>query len=430
MLFHVENSRLTNMLHREEPHTKAGVDISRASHFQIHSFNSRMNAEEINDLSPFYAPLGCGDGGARDKAYQFGSLNKKDSSYTDSSTHRKQCMFASITRSLLNPGPGKRLKSEKDWLRSFYVGSSQRFDTVVAVDKRMSNQSASSSGSSTGICTREPVFDVVIHLRTLALIEDLSTDSGEPEDAQGKADRFIASDKFNDMVHCLASQLAAIYRKKSKKSQVAEPVTVYLATDAAMNVRETFAVRLGEAVAEAVSPDRNNWPSARNRLVEGWNRNGDERRRATTNIPFAHSTKHHHSHQHHVDEGNAQLEEQAQRLNESRKRPKVSWSWAVEIDYFTSSLPPAHFMLWTLHNNELTTDIWQRLVGTTAEWLFLSEGSRMLTIKGLKGGEKALPSSFAVSAAAFGRTSEVDYLLSSGKNGAMQCDWRGIGVFT
>ena len=43
-------------------------------------------------------------------------------------------------------------------------------------------------------------------------------------------------------------------------------------------------------------------------------------------------------------------------------------------------------------------------VGTTAEWLFLASGHTMLTVKGLVGGEKALPSSFAMSAAAFGRT--------------------------
>ena len=38
----------------------------------------------------------------------------------------------------------------------------------------------------------------------------------------------------------------------------------------------------------------------------------------------------------------------------------------------------------------------------------------MLTVKGVVGGEKAMPSSFALSAAAFGETPEVGYLRSSG----------------
>ena len=109
----------------------------------------------------------------------------------------------------------------------------------------------------------------------------------------------------------------------------------------------------------------------------------------------------------------------------------------MEVDFFASSLPPAHFLTWTLHAKEVSEAQWQSLVGTTAEWLFLSEGRRMLTIKGLRGGEKALPSSFAVSAAAFGRAAAVEYLLSStdrhapeGQEGAsLRCDWREIGMF-
>ncbi len=47
------------------------------------------------------------------------------------------------------------------------------------------------------------------------------------------------------------------------------------------------------------------------------------------------------------------------------------------------------------------------IAGTSAEWLFMSEGRRMLTVKGVRGGENAPVSSFAISAAGFGRTPEV-----------------------
>jgi len=90
---------------------------------------------------------------------------------------------------------------------------------------------------------------------------------------------------------------------------------------------------------------------------------------------------------------------------------------------------------------DMKKDDWQALVGTTAEWLFMSQGRRMLTVKGLGGGEKALPSSFALSAAAFGRTSELLYLQSSGQAKGGQsapfsdskpptCNWLGIASFS
>ncbi len=43
----------------------------------------------------------------------------------------------------------------------------------------------------------------------------------------------------------------------------------------------------------------------------------------------------------------------------------------------------------------------------------MAQGRRMLTVKGLKGGEKALPSSYSMSAAAFGRASEVHFNAAS-----------------
>jgi len=51
----------------------------------------------------------------------------------------------------------------------------------------------------------------------------------------------------------------------------------------------------------------------------------------------------------------------------------------------------------------------------------------MLTVKGTKGGERALPSSFAMSAAGFGRTEYVKTLRGST---AGRCDQVETGGFT
>ena len=83
------------------------------------------------------------------------------------------------------------------------------------------------------------------------------------------------------------------------------------------------------------------------------------------------------------------------------------------MDYFKATLPPALFFIWTVGMGEMTPETWRTLVGTAAEWLFLGAGRYMLTVKGVSGGEKALPSSFAMSAAAFGRAKSVIYLQVS-----------------
>ena len=125
--------------------------MERASHFQIHSFNSRMDAQEAADLAPFYAPLGCGTGGARDRRMHFGgeessetqqqqqgrgARHRPNSDKDSGTTLRKQCMFATIMRSLIKAGPGRRLRLQKAWLRGYYRGSDARFDAVLAIDKR------------------------------------------------------------------------------------------------------------------------------------------------------------------------------------------------------------------------------------------------------------------------------------------------------
>jgi len=52
-----------------------------------------------------------------------------------------------------------------------------------------------------------PVFDFVIHIRTLDLIEDLSTEDGFVEDAPAKAEKFMRSTQFEAMVRWTAQRL-------------------------------------------------------------------------------------------------------------------------------------------------------------------------------------------------------------------------------
>ena len=88
------------------------------------------------------------------------------------------------------------------------------------------------------------------------------------------------------------------------------------------------------------------------------------------------------------------------------------------------------------HLYQSAQEDWQRILGTTAEWLFMAGGRRMLTVKGLMGGERALPSSFAMSAAAFGRTPEVRFLSKSSEapalapKKALTCSWSTLAHFS
>ena len=61
----------------------------------------------------------------------------------------------------------------------------------------------------------------------------------------------------------------------------------------------------------------------------------------------------------------------------------------------------------------MTDGDWRGLAGTTAEWLFLGRGRRLYSAKGVRGGERARPSSFSMSAAAFGGTSFMTQLIGA-----------------
>lgn len=60
----------------------------------------------------------------------------------------------------------------------------------------------------------------------------------------------------------------------------------------------------------------------------------------------------------------------------------------------------------------------------------MAQGKVVLSVKGMKGGEYALPSSFALSAAAFGRSSHVEVLQECGKDPPETCNFRGVAYFS
>ena len=45
-----------------------------------------------------------------------------------------------------------------------------------------------------------PSFDFVIHVRTLALIEDMTTEDGRPLAAKAQSDAYVSSQSFENMV--------------------------------------------------------------------------------------------------------------------------------------------------------------------------------------------------------------------------------------
>jgi hypothetical protein len=200
-----------------------------------------------------------------------------------------------------------------------------------------------------------PVYDVVVHLRTLKLIETYKTKDLRPVDAAAQTAAFLASDQFDAMAACLASE-AARHLDQLGLGRIGEGeggggapprkvVSAYVATDA-VGVRAALAQRLQEKLAA---------------LLVGTHLAG---------LP-------------------------------------------VEVDYLRPDLPPAHFVVWTYPLDKLTDANWRELAGTTAEWLFLTQGRRMLMVRGLTGGELGAPSSFAMSAAIYGDVREALLLQGS-----------------
>jgi len=363
-----------------------------------------------------------------------------------------RCLLSRVLRGLVRGNKG-RLLDDREWLRAYYRGRTSYFDEVTAVDKSKADHSRHRSPS--------PVFDVVVHLRTIGLIEDPHRHDHLPADPEGQSRVFLNSPAFQAMVQCTASEVAysllwgvedgvAVRREneavsaslgwhgvevgKSGPRKKVKPVhgpqgrvAIFLATDAAL-VREPLARQLSEAVAHFL----NNATSAQG-VTKPWDKPQGSKR-----LPKSRGGSQTGRSLQPQDQDRFQRAKARRALREdnfyNQSHLKLAHQGAldmaknveVDVSYFDASLPPAHFQLWNKNMDEVSPRDWQALVGTTVEWLFLGSARRMLTIKGLKGGERARPSSFALSAAAFGRTEWVTALMAANYP---QCKWKPISSF-
>jgi hypothetical protein len=210
----------------------------------------------------------------------------------------------------------------------------------------------------------------------LVIIKDSRQKDFQPLDPEGQARMLVDSPAFGAMIGCFASNIAQdalrgytsnkIMPNNAPATKYLDPadrkIRIFLATDAPA-VRPSFAKILIEAVKSHLVADSK------------------------------HATPH--------------------SISESQSQPEL---WDITVDHFSEDLPAAHFLDWVQPSEQVRSEEWRRLAGTAAEWIMLSQGKRMLTAKGVKGGSRLRPSSFALSAAAFGATPEVSQLMNCEKS--------------
>jgi hypothetical protein len=174
----------------------------KSGHFQtvLNNINQRGDP---NLLLPYYNATGC---------LNF-PLNFPPDPF-DRQKWPNLCMFSKIVRSLVVGGPTGRLQRERGWLLPFYVGPKDRFDAALSAEQSKVVE----------LSKPDFVFDVAIHLRTLALIESYETEDGRPVDPKGKAAAFIRSAKFESMVKCLAEQIRAGLEQRRHEKGMPRPL--------------------------------------------------------------------------------------------------------------------------------------------------------------------------------------------------------------
>ena len=94
-----------------------------------------------------------------------------------------------------------------------------------------------------------------------------------------------------------------------------------------------------------------------------------------------------------------------------------------EVD-FIRELEPAMYFLWTIGYSALSSSESRQLADTTVDFLLMSKASTMIVVKGITGGQRAMLSSFSLSAAMFGTIRKLTQL--SGSTG--RCSYREAGV--
>jgi hypothetical protein len=316
---------------------KVGANVTLGSSY---FFKVGYAANELNGLTSFVNAIGCAQ--PPSVLEQQPVSNKKQLPPLDKDWP-KRCLYSKLIRSLVESENGM-LQKKKEWLRSFFVGDRGRFDMVVSVDKE----------------DPLPVYDYVVHLRTISLIEvsliaaresiqflpspfnfqfvlvlllqlqDMSTADGLPANLKEKADAFVTSEAFENMVQCFAAEITkggvlnlektrAVMKTGSSPSlawrNTNRTINIYVTTDCAQ-VRAEFAERIKKAVVA--------------RLAFAIHKVTKRRRLSSSSTP--------------VDG----------RLSRRLAPPPSNMSdWKVSVDYFNGDLPPAHFFVWTAPNKEM-----------------------------------------------------------------------------
>jgi len=124
----------------------ANVSIGSAYYFKV-----GYTANELDGLRDLIDAMGCAlQPSIAEQPIQEGKKRRRHVDYD----WPKRCLYSKLVRSLIDSGEGL-LQKRKEWLRTFFVGDRYRFDYVTSVIKD----------------NLQPVYDYVLHLRTISLIE-------------------------------------------------------------------------------------------------------------------------------------------------------------------------------------------------------------------------------------------------------------------
>jgi hypothetical protein len=401
----------------------------------------QINLQGLDDvaaMAPFHKPAHC-DQDSLDKRQIDVYRNLKDIEH-QRPWRPRWCMFSKLLRGIILNGRGPALNDNAvKWLKSYYVGASHVYDYVMKLGHDRYSRTAASSATGSEInndknidIKSRPLFDFTLHLRTLDMIEThAKTSSGvievvevSAEEAKRKAEEFVNSSYFNNMMDCFTKKMGddiferfQVAHKVSKsessklmKSGVnlvgggrtvkhATTIRIFLASDSA-DIKPIFASRLKQSLTSHLM-----------------------RKTSATTVNSKSSS--------------------SQSSSSSQGGGIINLfgvEVAIEVEYFSPQLPPAHFFLWLKPLPSMDVNNWNQIVGTVGEWFFLSHGRKLLSVKGTEGGMKASASSFAMSAAGFGQSVEFSFLEDSKRIrpttthvgsdcDAMMCEWSLVASF-
>ena len=88
-------------------------------------------------------------------------------------------------------------------------------------------------------------------------------------------------------------------------------------------------------------------------------------------------------------------------------------------------LPPVMYRHWIARGPRLPEDFWWRLLGATADWIFMARAARVYNIKGTGARSDQTPSSFSRTAGLRGNASLFSLFREAAGDGALPttCQW-------